>query len=73
MEGFHVELLAWDDTCEAYRLKLSARSVDIIRAMKSRFFHGVGYGHYSILIIQYLRDPDSVQLQTSRYSRSLVC
>jgi len=73
MEEFYVELLALDDTCEAYRLKLSARSVDIIRAMKFWFFHGVGYGHYSILIIQYLRVADSVQLQTSRYSKSLVC
>jgi hypothetical protein len=73
MEGFYVELLASDGVCEAFRLKLSARSVDIIRAMIFRFFHGVGCAHYSISVIQYLRVAYSVQLQTSHYSRSLVC
>jgi len=73
MEGFYVRLLASDGICEAFRMKLSACSVDVIRAMISRLFHGVGYGHYLISIIQYLPVAYSVQLQTSRHSRSPVC
>jgi len=44
-------------------LKLSARNLDIIRAMISRFFDAVGYGHYLISTIQYLPVAYSVKLQ----------